>query len=143
MSISDPKPDAFSLFLEQIGKEKSFTSRFGENITHFGITGIPLILVTDFKKFGLNYSEFHFVCLILARRHTTELPFFSLNKLTRNNKLSQDTLHRAKDRLIKKGYLIVSEKRENGRGHGRNYYDLSGLLKAIDELARKKLSENE
>jgi hypothetical protein len=143
MNIFDQKPNTFSSFLEQFGKEKSFASRFGENITHFGITGIPLLLVTDFKKLGLNYSEFHFICLILARRHTTELPYFSLNKLTRNNKLSQDTLHRAKDRLIKKGYLTVFEKHENGRGHGRNYYDLSGLLRAIDELAREKLSESE
>ncbi|MBP6975171.1 MAG: hypothetical protein KBB54_04555 [Candidatus Pacebacteria bacterium] len=142
MNLIEQSPDPFSLFLEKLGKEKSFQTRFGEDITRFGITGIPLLLITNLKRLGLNYSEFHFVCLILARRHTTQLPYFSLNKLTRDYGLSQDTLHRAKERLIKKGYLIISEKRENCNGHGRNYYDISGLLKALNGIAQEKLSEN-
>lgn len=141
--IEDIFEDEFTSFLIKTDKRTSFKERFGENIARCGIAGIPLLLIENFKHLGMNHSEFHLACLILARRHSTKHPYFSLNKLSRSYRFSQDTLHRAKNGLIEKGYLIIFEKKENGRGYGRNYYNINGLLKALDDIARENLSEKE
>ncbi len=123
----------FDKDLKQLENEGSFQNKFGIKITKSGITAIPTILFY-IKNLGLNYSDFYLICLILSRKYGKSWPYFSLNKVTRELKIPQDTLHKAKNRLIKKEFLRIIPRKENHKGKGRNTYDLTGLFCILEML---------
>jgi DNA-binding MarR family transcriptional regulator len=118
----------FEKHIEQLNNKGSFQRKFGIKIASAGVAPIPVVLLLFHKKMKLKYSDFWFICYILSKRHDREWSHFSLKKITRESGICQDTLHKIKNRLVKKGFLRIIPRRENPKGKGRHTYDLSGLF---------------
>lgn len=123
--------------IEQLKRKGSFQRKLGVKIAKCGITPVPIILIKYFKKIGLKYSDFYLIIYILSKKRDIEWPYFSLNKITRDMGICQDTLHKIKRRLIKKCFLMIYPKKENPRGKGRSVYDLSGLFILLNIIVEK------
>ena len=119
--------------VEYLKQKGSLQRKFGLKVFNGGVFTVPKMLLF-MKKLDLNYSDFYFISLVLSRKYDIEWPYFSLNKITKTLGICQDTLHNAKKRLIKRGYLATAMRKENKYGKGRNVYDLSGLFCAIEKL---------
>lgn len=113
--------------VEYLEKAGSFQNKFGIKIAKAGIVAVPTTLLY-MKKMKLTYSDFFFICLILAKKYDKKWPYFSLKKVHRELGINEATLHKAKDRLIAKDFLRITPRKENPKGKGRNTYDLSGLF---------------
>lgn len=121
---------------EFLEKEGSFQRKFGLKIAKAGVIVIPYVLLYA-RKLGLKYSDFYFICYILSKKYDRNWPHFSMNKITRELGICQDTLHAIKNRLIKKGFLRIENRKDNPRGKGRNIYNLSGLFIILEMLIDK------
>jgi hypothetical protein len=129
--------------MENSGEQKNkniFKDTWGSNVTRLGYTQVPNVLLFNIQRLDLKFSDFIFICHILSRINLdAEFPFFSLNKMIRDLKMKKSTLNNVVGRLISKDYLRTYPRRENPLGKGRNDYDISGLIKALQELAAIKL----
>ena len=82
---------------------------------------------------GLVPQEVWFVGYILAHRWTDALPFPSLRRMSRRTGVSTQMLHRYKQSLIEKDYLVTIPRHRPSGGRTSNYYDFTGLFKALEE----------
>lgn len=122
----------FKKDIEYFQDENSFQRKLGIKIAKVGVIPFPFVLLLCFKKLGLKYSDLFLIALILKNKRGSEWPYFSLAKVTREMRVCQDTLHKSKDRLIKKYFLRITRRKENPKGKGRNVYDLSGLFYVLE-----------
>lgn len=127
----------FTKHIAQLDKPNSWQSKFGVKITNVGVMPIPLVLYRFKKILKLTNSDILFVGYILMHKQNDNWPYISLAKITREYKVSQDTLNKTVKRLRKGGFLITTPKKENPKGKGRNYYDLSGLITCLEVLIDK------
>lgn len=110
-----------------------FLARFGATILSGGIAAIPMALYHYQAELGLVPQEVWFVGYILAHRWTDALPFPSLRRMSRRTGVSTQMLHRYKQSLIEKGYLTTIPRHRPSGGRTSNYYDFTGLFKALEE----------
>lgn len=130
-----------------LDKPNSWQSKFGIKITKVGVMPIPLALYRFRKGLKITYSDILFIGYVLMHKQNGNWPYISLAKMTREYKISQDTLNKTVKRLKQQNFLMTKPKKgENPKGKPRNVYDLSGLIaclevlvdKSVDELLRKK-----
>jgi hypothetical protein len=110
-----------------------FLARFGATILSGGIAAIPMALYHYQAELGLLPQEVWFVGYILAHRWTDALPFPSLRRMSRRTGVSTQMLHRYKQSLIEKGYLTTIPRHRPSGGRTSNYYDFTGLFKALED----------
>ena len=110
-----------------------FLARFGATILSGGIAAIPMALYHYQAELRLVPQEVWFVGYILAHRWTDALPFPSLRRMSRRTGVSTQMLHRYKQSLIEKGYLVTIPRHRPSGGRTSNYYDFTELFKALEE----------
>ena len=110
-----------------------FLARFGATILSGGIAAIPMALYHYQAALGLVPQEVWFVGYILAHRWTDALPFPSLRRMSRRTGVSTQMLHRYKQSLIEKDYLVTIPRHRPSGGRTSNYYDFTNLFKALEE----------
>lgn len=121
-------------FLEN---QNSLQSKFGIKIVKAGFTTLPVVLLMFKKILKLTYFDLIFVSYIFMRKQNGKWPYISLIKMSRDFKISQDTLNKSVKRLRSQYFLRTTPKRENPKGKGRNIYDLSGLISCLEILIDK------
>src|SRR6476661_642656 len=121
------------------GADKSYTflARYGSTILRGGIAAIPTALFTYQALLDLSPQEVWFISYILAHKWDEDLPYPSLRKMAERTGLSVRQLHRIKDAIVEKGYLLlVPRHRAEDGGQDSNAYDFGGLFGRIEELLR-------
>jgi hypothetical protein len=83
---------------------------------------------------GLAPQEVWFVGYILAHRWTADLPYPSLRRMSRRTGVSTQMLHRYKQSLIEKGYLVTLSRYRPSGGRTSNYYDFTYLFQSLERL---------
>lgn len=131
------KKGYFKKDIAQLENPNSWQSKFGIKVTKLGVMPVPSILYRFRKLLNLTYSDILFIGYILMHKQNGQWPYISLAKMTREYKISQDTLNKSVKRLRKQNFLITKARRENIMGKGRNYYDLSGLINCLEVLVDK------
>ena len=114
-----------------------FLARFGATILSGGIAAIPMALYHYQAELSLVPQEVWFVGYILAHRWSDALPFPSLRRMSRRTGISTQMLHRYKQSLIEKGYLATIPRHRPSGGRTSNYYDFTGLFRALEELLQR------
>ena len=123
----DPAPD----------KARTFLARYGATVLRGGIAAIPTALFTYGALLELSPQETWFISYILAHKWDEDLPYPSLRRMAERTGLSVRQLHRIKDAIVEKGYLVlVPRHRAEDGGQDSNAYDFSGLFGRIEELLR-------
>src|SRR5215212_7646517 len=123
----DPPPD----------KTRSFLARYGATVLRGGIAAIPTALFTYQALLDLSPQETWFISYILAHKWDEDLPYPSLRKMAERTGLSVRQLHRIKDAIVEKGYLLlVPRHRAEDGGQDSNAYDFGGLFGRMEELLR-------
>lgn len=135
------KNNYFKKDIAQLDSPNSWQSKFGIKITKLGVMPIPLVVYKFKKLLKLTYSDILFIGYILMHKQNGQWPYVSLAKITREYKVSQDTLNKTVKRLRKQSFLITKPRRENPKGKGRNTYDLSGLITCLEVLIDKQSDE--
>ncbi|MGH2369467.1 MAG: hypothetical protein ACRDI2_14860, partial [Chloroflexota bacterium] len=85
-------------------------------------------------ELGLTPQEVWFVGYILAHRWTAALPYPSLRLMSRRTGISTQMLHRYKQSLIEKAYLVTIPRHRPSGGRTSNFYDFSGLFGRLEHL---------
>ncbi|HEU5315227.1 MAG TPA: hypothetical protein VFX49_03915 [Chloroflexota bacterium] len=114
-----------------------FLARFGATILSGGIAAIPMALYHYQAELSLVPQEVWFVGYILAHRWSDALPFPSLRRMSRRTGISTQMLHRYKQSLIEKGFLATIPRHRPSGGRTSNYYDFTGLFRALEELLHR------
>jgi hypothetical protein len=127
----------FEKDIAYLDKTNSWQQKMGVKIAKLGVLPVPIAVIKFKRNLKLTSSEILFIGLIYGFKQGAEWPYFSLAKITREGGFCQDTLHRAKKGLIKKGYLRIYSRKENPRGKGRNVYSLTGLEFFLEKLIDK------
>lgn len=135
------KEGRFKKDIAQLDKPNSFQSKFGIKITKAGIMPVPFVLYRFKKILKLTNSDILFIGYTFMRKQNGNWPYFSLAKMTREYKISQDALSKTVKRLRAQHFLTTTSRKENPRGKGRNAYNLSGLIIALEVLVDKHSEE--
>lgn len=83
---------------------------------------------------GLVPQEVWFVGYILAHRWTASLPYPSLRRMGRQTGVSTQMLHRYKQSLVEKGYLVIIARHRPSGGRSSNFYDFTNLFHTLESL---------
>src|SRR3989338_5979300 len=105
--------------------------KFGHTIASQGYTQVPNLLLEYQKELKISNSELRLLLHILQHRwdNNPGKTHPALKKLIKFSGMSSATIHRAKDKLIEKGYLKTLKMLRNPyRTHS---YDITGLLTAL------------
>ncbi|EKE21324.1 MAG: hypothetical protein ACD_7C00280G0004 [uncultured bacterium] len=102
---------------------------------------LPFALYRFKKILKLTNSDILFIGYTFMRKQNGKWPYFSLAKMTREYKISQDSLSKTVKRLRALHFLTTTSKKENSKGKGRNIYDLSGLIIALEVLIDRHSEE--
>ena len=121
----------------------SFAERFGLVHLRGGSVSIPAALDRYEGELGLSIGESWFISKILHQKWTAAIPYVSLKKLATATRRPPKTLHRIKDSLVAKGYLVIQQRRDPKRGKMCSGYDFSPLFKILQEkLERDGVGED-
>jgi DNA replication protein DnaD len=124
---------------------ETLESKWGEKSLIMGWTAIPTLLL--FLQAELSISPLGFNILINLISHwweSEEHPFPSQESLANRMGVSKRSVQREISNLVEKGLL---EKKQNKPSHskykGRNTYNLSGLVKMLNDLALERVNNNQ
>lgn len=116
------------------GARYRFLARFGATILSGGVAAIPMALYHYQAALRLVTQEVWFVGYILAHRWTAALPYPSLRRMSRCSGVITQMLHRYKQSLIHKGYLVIIPRHRASGGRTSNSYDFTNLFQALEQL---------
>ena len=97
---------------------------------NFSFTPIPVLLIRKMREFGLTPSEFALLTHFLAAgsRGDGDTVSASLRRAEKETGLAHGTVYRAKDGLLAKGILKITNERNKAR---TNTYDLTPLKEKL------------
>lgn len=121
---------------ENKNSEKFSTeARYGPIIANGNTENVPTILIHQPGRLGLRPIDAMLALCLFSYKWGEGNPFPSVSTLAENLNVCENTIHGARRRLIKKGYLKTNGRfRKNQQTS--NEWDLSGLIDAINDLIK-------
>lgn len=117
----------------------NFQAKYGKRTASFGFTQVPNLLLQEKKELGLTNSESIMLSYLMTYGRATEIMDIicpSLKEMAQKTGLSTATIHKAKNGLVKKGFIKIIKK---NNVYQTNSYSLLPARKKLNQLATKKI----
>src|SRR5690606_6597812 len=109
--------------------------KWGENSLILGFTHVPTTLIYAQKELGLSSIDINILLNLLTHWWMKEeFPYYSLAGIAHRMGVSTRTVQRTLASLETKGLKVRNKtSRENNKYKGRSIYDLSPMVKILEE----------
>jgi hypothetical protein len=110
--------------------------RFGDEILQAGFTSTPNLVLNHYAQLGISPAEMMFTIHVWQYWWNEREPYPSLKSIATKMNVSWRQVHNYASGLRKKGYLVVKQRSQPGRGQITSEYDFSPLIRAVVSLAK-------
>lgn len=115
-------------------KNMKLEDKWGSKVLEFGWTAVPTALFLLQKELELNPTQLNVLLNIILHWWGEDKPHPSQKSIAKRMGVSSKTVQRAVFSLEEKGLISKTRTiRDNPKYRGRNRYDLSPLIKKIEE----------
>lgn len=108
--------------------------RFGDQVLEAGFTSIPNLVLNHYAELGISPAEMMFTIHMWQFRWTERDPYPSLTTIADKMDVSWRQAHRYANSLKEKGFLIIKQRQQAGRGQVTSEYDFEPLIRAVLKL---------
>lgn len=111
-----------------------FRLKYGSLVTHFGFTQVPNLLLRHQKKLRIKNSDMILVLNLMSYEYDKPISSPAFRTIMRSTGMSSRTIHEAKKRLERLGYLVRNKSKKTQ--FNTDEKSLTGLTKMMRILAR-------
>jgi hypothetical protein len=116
-------------------------ARLGVNAVKAGYTAVPDVLLRSHKQLGLSRLDLLVALMLLTYwRAVDEMPWPSKDTLATFLDVDPETVRRSIKKMEGLSFIKRVYRKSQQRDNLSNKYDLRGLAKAVDALAKKELA---
>jgi hypothetical protein len=124
----------------EAGTTSKLQARLGPYAIKAGYTAVPDVLIRSHKQLGLSRLDLLVALMLLTYwRSVDDMPWPAKDTIATSLDVDPETVRRSVKKMEGLGYIKRVLRKSKQRDNLSNKYDLRGLAKAVDVLAKAEL----